>query len=169
MKTENDTKQMIYLRNKEYFMQWSNEIWTAVIVAFFVGAVVGYLILLTTNANAKKQQELEVDLNAAKQKMEEQKQQLEKHFEQSALLLSTLADDYKKLYSHLAQSSQTLLPETSAKLEFFQQQSEPISEEAHSNESLELAHQIPENNSTSSETETPPKDYTEGSSGLLKS
>lgn len=144
-------------------MQWSNEVWTAVIVAFFIGAVVGYLILLTTNANAKKQQKLEVDLNAATQKMEEQKQQLEKHFEQSAQLLSTLAEDYKKLYSHLAQSSQTLLPETTAKLEFFQQAEQPAIEEQAEVQTNVAESQTAENG------DEPPKDYTEGSSGILKS
>lgn len=151
-------------------MQWSNEVWTAVIIAFFVGAVVGYLILLTTNANAKKQQKLEVDLNNATQKMEEQKQQLEKHFEQSAQLLSTLAEDYKKLYSHLAQSSQNLLPETTARLEFFQQ-AEQIAEnkEECADENVELANTEPAGDTTDKVSDLPPKDYTEGSSGLLKS
>lgn len=146
-------------------MQWSNEIWTAVIVAFFVGAVVGYLILLTTNANAKKQQKLEVDLNTATQKMEEQKQQLEKHFEESAHLLSMLAQDYKKLYTHLAQSSQTLLPETTAKLEFFQQ---PQLEEKQSAEYKE-SEEVVETAQSTEEKDNPPKDYSEGSSGILKS
>lgn len=161
-------------------MQWSNEMWTAIIIAFFVGAIVGYLILLTTNASAKKQQKLEMDLNAATQKMEEQKQQLEKHFEESANLLSTLAQDYKKLYTHLAQSSQTLLPETTAKLEFFQQaqlenaqetaaeQSETDTAEANLEQNVEEAVQT-ETASADDNVENQPKDYTEGSSGILKS
>lgn len=151
-------------------MQWSNEVWTAVIVAFFVGAVVGYLILLTTNANAKKQQKLEVDLKNATQKMEEQKQQLEKHFEQSAQLLSTLAEDYKKLYSHLAQSSQSLLPETTARLEFFQQAEQIVeSKEDLVDENVESVNIAPVGDTANKVSDLPPKDYTEGSSGLLKS
>lgn len=159
-------------------MQWSNEMWTAIIVAFFIGAVVGYLILLTTNANAKKQQKLEVDLKAATQKMEEQKQQLEKHFEESANLLSTLAQDYKKLYTHLAQSSQNLLPETTAKLEFFQQaqlENNQYTAEQTASEveiaEVETLNDNPEENQLNEEIalEGQPKDYTEGSSGILKS
>lgn len=160
-------------------MQWSNEMWTAIIVAFFIGAVVGYLILLTTNANAKKQQKLEMDLKVATQKMEEQKQQLEKHFEESANLLSTLAQDYKKLYTHLAQSSQSLLPETTAKLEFFQQaqlENTQSPTEQQDSQNIEIAEV--ENTNTSPEENQPneeitlegqPKDYTEGPSGILKS
>lgn len=132
-------------------MQWSNEMWTAVIVAFFVGAVVGYFILLTTNANAKKQQALEVELKQTTEQLNAQKQQLEKHFEQSATLLATLAEDYKKLYTHLAESSQTLLPETTEKLAFFQ------------NAQLENKAEASENS------DDQPKDYSEGSSGILKS
>lgn len=146
-------------------MQWSNELWTAIIISFFVGLVVGYLILLTTNANAKKQQKLEVDLKAANQKLEAQQQQLEKHFEESANLLSNLAQDYKKLYTHLAQSSQTLLPETTAKLEFFQQ---PQLEEKQSAEYKE-SEEVVETAQSTEEKDNPPKDYSEGSSGILKS
>lgn len=146
-------------------MQWFNELWTANIISFFVGMVVGYLILLTTNANAKKQQKLEVDLKAANQKLEAQQQQLEKHFEESANLLSNLAQDYKKLYTHLAQSSQTLLPETTAKLEFFQQ---PQLEEKQSAEYKENEDVVETAQSTEKK-DNPPKDYSEGSSGILKS
>lgn len=159
-------------------MQWSNEIWTAVIIAFFVGVAIGYLILMTTNANAKKQQKLEVELNAATQQITQQKQQLEQHFEQSAKLLSTMVEDYKKLYNHLAQSSQTLLPETTAKLEFFQQaqlegdilqETEPTTPTTQAqDESLtESEENIVE--TKQKEEKNQPKDYTEGSSGILKS
>ncbi|WP_373779260.1 YhcB family protein, partial [Glaesserella sp.] len=89
--------------------QWSGNVWTAIIAAFVVGLILGYVIFRATNANAQKQQKLEKDLKAATTKIDEQKQQLEKHFEQSASLLATLAEDYKKLYSHLAKGSQTLL------------------------------------------------------------
>ncbi|WP_373819465.1 YhcB family protein [Glaesserella sp.] len=130
--------------------QWSGNVWTAIIAAFVVGLILGYVIFRATNANAQKQQKLEKDLKAATTQMEEQKQQLEQHFEQSATLLATLADDYKKLYSHLAKGSQTLLPEAEAnKIEFFQAR---IESNTH-----------PEN------PDDQPKDYSEGSSGILKS
>lgn len=147
-------------------MQWSNELWTAIIISFFVGLVVGYIILLTTNANAKKQQKLEVDLKAANQKLEEQQQQLEKHFEESANLLSNLVQDYKKLYTHLAQSSQTLLPEATTKLTFFQQ---PQLEDKQATVEAEEKGEVVETVQTSENKDNPPKDYSEGSSGILKS
>lgn len=127
--------------------QWSGNVWTAIIAAFVVGIILGYVILRATNISLQKQKKLEADLKQASEKFDEQKQQLEKHFEQSAALLSTLAEDYKKLYSHLAQGSQQLLPEEN-KIEFFQK---------------------PQLTSKAVEEDTQPKDYSEGSSGLLKS
>lgn len=128
--------------------QWSNEVWLAVVAAFIIGFILGYVVLRATNANVQKQHKLEQDLKSATEKIDQQKDQLEQHFQQSAALLSTLAEDYKKLYTHLAKSSETLLPnETQQKIEFFKQ--------------TEV-----ENADTK---DNPPKDYSEGSSGLLKS
>ncbi|QLB21421.1 hypothetical protein A6B43_07760 [Vespertiliibacter pulmonis] len=128
---------------------WSNEMWVIIICAFILGIIIGYVVLRTTNANAKKQQQLASELKSANLKIEQQKEQLEKHFQQSANLLATLADDYKKLYTHLAESSQSLLPEEAQqKIEFFQ----PT--------------QI---TNTAVTEDNQPKDYSEGSSGILKS
>lgn len=126
--------------------QWSNEIWLAIISAFVIGFLIGYVLLRATNANAQKQHQLANELKSANEKIDQQKQQLEQHFQQSANLLATLAEDYKKLYTHLAKSSETLLPdEIQQQIAFFKQPDV----ENHSEDD-------------------PPKDYSEGSSGLLK-
>ncbi|KAE9541476.1 YhcB family protein [Ursidibacter maritimus] len=128
--------------------QWSNDIWLAILAAFIVGIIIGYVVLKATNANAQKQQKLENELKTATAKLDAQKEQLEEHFQQSANLLATLAEDYKKLYTHLAKGSQNLLPnEATQKIEFFQQSQlseKPINDDKQ------------------------PKDYSEGSSGILK-
>lgn len=128
---------------------WSNEVWIIIISVFILGFIIGYVVLRTTNANAKKQQQLANELKTANLKIEQQKELLEKHFQESAGLLATLADDYKKLYTHLAESSHSLLPEeTQQKIEFFQPAQitkAPVTED------------------------NQPKDYSEGSSGILKS
>ncbi|AUI65659.1 MULTISPECIES: YhcB family protein [Glaesserella] len=128
--------------------QWSGNVWTAIIAAFIVGCIIGYVFVRATNSNVKKQLQLEADLKEATKKLDEQKQQLEQHFEQSATLLATLAEDYKKLYTHLAKGSESLLPSDATKIEFFQQ---------------------PTIANKSETEEDQPKDYSEGSSGLLKS
>ena len=128
---------------------WTSDIWLAIVVAFVVGIILGYVVLKATNDNLKKQQKLANDLKEATAKLDVQKEQLEQHFEQSANLLATLAEDYKKLYTHLAKGSQVLLPEeANNKIEFFQK--------------VEEKTETPKDNGQ-------PKDYTEGSSGILKS
>lgn len=133
--------------------QWSTQVWLAIASAFVIGCIIGYVVLRTTNGSVKKQQQLTNELKAANAKIEQQKGQLEQHFQESATLLSTLAEDYKKLYTHLATSSQTLLPdETQQKIAFFQQ---PQLENS------------AEKNAESDDDQ--PKDYSEGASGILKS
>ncbi|WP_025235926.1 YhcB family protein [Mannheimia sp. USDA-ARS-USMARC-1261] len=129
--------------------QWTSDVWAAIAAAFIVGAVVGCTLVRVFNSNVRKQHELERELKQTKTQFDEQKQQLEQHFEQSAQLLSTLAADYKKLYAHLAQSSEKLLPENAKSIEFFQQTQLPVQPEKTE--------------------EDQPRDYSEGSSGLLKS
>ncbi|MEG9482185.1 YhcB family protein [Mannheimia sp. HC-2023] len=129
--------------------QWTSDVWAAIAAAFIVGAVVGCTLVRVFNSNVRKQHELERELKQTKTQFDEQKQQLEQHFEQSAQLLSTLAADYKKLYAHLAQSSEKLLPENAKNIEFFQQNQLPVQPQKTE--------------------EDQPRDYSEGSSGLLKS
>lgn len=126
--------------------QWTPEVWSAIGVAFVIGIIVGCVIIRAFKGNVRQHIQLENELKETKAKVEEQKQQLEQHFEQSAALLSTLAEDYKKLYDHLAQGSEKLLPEAE-QLTFFKQSQ------------LTLKHE---------NREDPPRDYSEGASGLLK-
>lgn len=127
---------------------WTSDIWAAISAAFIIGAVLGAILVRAFNSNVKKQHELEKTLKQAKANINEKNQQLEKHFEQSAQLLSTLATDYKKLYAHLAQSAEKLLPENAKNIEFFQQT------------------QLPAQPKKTEEDQ--PRDYSESPSGLLK-
>lgn len=128
--------------------EWTTATWGAIGSAFIVGLIIGVLIVRLTSQNVQKQLQLETDLKAAQNKIEEQKEQLETHFAQSATLLSTLAEDYKNLYKHLAQGSSQLLPEEK-QVEFFKlPQAVSNSEQEHS--------------------DNQPRDYSEGSSGLFK-
>ena len=123
--------------------EWTTAVWGAVGSALVVGLAVGVILVRFTSRNVQKQLQLESDLKAMKSKVEEQKHQLEQHFAHSATLLSTLAEDYKKLYTHLAQSSSQLLPEEQ-QTEFFKLTQKDVPDE------------------------NQPRDYSEGSSGLLK-
>lgn len=129
--------------------QWTHQVWLAIGIAFVIGLFFGYIILRFSKGNVKNQLRIEAELKQVKAKAEEQKQQLEQHFSQSATLLATLAEDYKKLYSHLAQTSEQLLPDHNS--EFFGQAQLNKPETPRDNQTAEV------------------KDYAEGSSGLLKS
>ena len=121
---------------------WTAEMWQAALIGLVLGFIIGYFLL--------RQVKTEAELRVAKEQLESQKQQLEKHFAESADLLKSLAQDYQKLYQHLARSSNQLLPEL--------------------NDSNLFQHSLPDEkgNVSLSKTEDPPKDYSEGSSGLFK-
>ena len=129
---------------------WTAEMWQAALIGLVLGFIIGYFLLRLTKESAKKQVKTEAELRVAKEQLESQKQQLEKHFAESADLLKSLAQDYQKLYQHLARSSTQLLPEL--------------------NDSTLFQHSLPDEkvNVSPSKTEDPPKDYSEGSSGLFK-
>lgn len=122
--------------------EWTTAVWGAIGSAFVVGLFVGVLFTRFTSRNVQKQLQLENDVKTLQSKADAQKQQLEQHFSESATLLATLAENYKALYHHLAESSAKLLPEEK-QTEFFK-----LSQNAESKDQ--------------------PRDYSEGSSGLLK-
>ena len=129
---------------------WTAEMWQAALIGLVVGFVIGYFLLRLTKESAKKQVKTEAELRVAKEQLESQKQQLEKHFAESANLLKTLAQDYQHLYQHFAGASVQLLPELDEKA-LFQAQNVGGADET-----------------STAVSDDQPKDYSEGSSGLLK-
>ncbi|MFU2088760.1 YhcB family protein [Avibacterium avium] len=90
---------------------WTPEMWQPALIGLVVGFVLAYLLLRFTKDSVKKQVKTEAELQKVKSELDQQKQHLEKHFSESADLLKTLAQDYQKLYQHLANSSAELLPQ----------------------------------------------------------
>lgn len=127
---------------------WNAHIWTALIIAFVVGGFVGYFLVRSLNSNVKKQIALETQLKEAEAKLQQQSEKIEQHFKQSAEHLSQLALNYKQLYSHFADNAQALLPQDK-------------------NLDLFKPAQLEQKEATSEDDQ--PRDYSEGSSGLLKS
>lgn len=127
---------------------WTNEIWLAIGIAFILGLFIGYIIVRLTKGSVKHQAKTEAELKTVKTQLDTQKTQIEKHFAESAELFKTLIGDYQKLYRHYAASSETLLGSKPADKGLFTQQLVTASSE--------------------SKSEEPPRDYSEGSSGLLK-
>lgn len=156
---------------------WTSEMWQAAFIGALVGCVAAYLLLRFTKDSVKKQVKTEAELQQVKSELSNQKQQLEKHFSESADLLKTLAQDYQKLYHHLAASSNQLLPELAEKTLFT---NTLITDEAVQNtlentapketaESIDTeGENLPPNESEKLKEDVPPRDYSEGSSGILK-
>ncbi|EEX49585.1 YhcB family protein [Pasteurella dagmatis] len=130
---------------------WTPEMWQSAGIGLLVGLIIGYFFLRFTKDSVKKQVKTETELQKVKNQLDSQKEQLEKHFAESADLLKNIAQDYQKLYKHLATSSTTLLPELTNKPLF----SENLITDESAVKKLE-------------ETDGQPRDYSEGSSGLLK-
>lgn len=130
---------------------WTPEMWQSGLIGLCVGVVIGYLLLRLTKGSVKKQIKTETELEQVKTQLNNQKQQLEQHFAESAELLKNLAQDYQKLYVHLANSSTALLPELAQK--------ELFTPNLLTNETVSTA--------VNSE-DGQPRDYSEGSSGILK-
>ncbi len=129
---------------------WTPEMWRAALLGLVVGFAIGYFLLRFTKGSVKKQVKTETELRVLKEQLENQKQQLESHFAESANLLKTLAQDYQHLYQHFAGASVQLLPELNDKALFQEQQLDVTGE---------VSPATPDDQ---------PKDYSEGSSGLLK-
>ena len=129
---------------------WTPDMWRAALLGLVVGLALGYFLLRFTKASVKKQVKTETELRVLKEQLENQKQQLEKHFAESANLLKTLAQDYQHLYQHFVGASVQLLPELNDKALFQEQQLDVTGE---------VSPTTPDDQ---------PKDYSEGSSGLLK-
>jgi len=140
---------------------WTPEMWQAALIGLIIGWVLAYVLLRLTKDSVKKQIKTEAELQQVQTELNNQKQQLEKHFAESAELLKTLAQDYQKLYRHLATSSTQFLPELTNNPLFEQNL---ISAEPSENT---------ENNTEKTEEDIKaekdaPRDYSEGSSGILK-
>ena len=129
---------------------WTPEMWRAALLGLVVGFAIGYFLLRFTKGSVKKQVKTETEVRQLKAQLENQKQQLEKHFAESANLLKTLAQDYQHLYQHFAGASVQLLPELDEKA-LFQAQNVGGADET-----------------STAVSDDQPKDYSEGSSGLLK-
>lgn len=127
---------------------WTTEIWLAIGGGFTLGFIFAYILISLTKSSVKKQAETEQELKRVKEELLNKREQLEKHFAESADLFKTLAQDYQKIYRHLAKSSETLLPDAGNKAFFLQS--------------------FMNSDKSTADTEEQPKDYKEGSSGILK-
>lgn len=140
---------------------WTPEMWQAALIGLIIGWVLAYVLLRLTKDSVKKQIKTEAELQQVQTELNNQKQQLEKHFAESAELLKTLAQDYQKLYRHLATSSTQFLPELTNNPLFEQNLISAESSEKTENNTEKTEEDIKAEKDA-------PRDYSEGSSGILR-
>jgi uncharacterized membrane-anchored protein YhcB (DUF1043 family) len=124
--------------------------WIFGLVGLLVGAILGIIISRIKTPQYKKQQLMKKELESAKFKLEQQRQELSDHFSHAAELLDVLGKDYTKLYQHMATTSAELLPN-------IPEQDKPFS--------LKVAQD--DNTATDGDENKQPKDYAKGATGLL--
>lgn len=156
----------------------ADSVWSIGLVGVVIGFILAYIVIKMTSGNVKKQKKTELELKQVKTEIVQQKANIEEHFAESAELLKSMAQDYQRLYKHVAASSVALLPEGKAKdifgdnlLLLEQAKTESSVEKAEQDKTLELQ----QNELTSAQKEVSevvdkdqPKDYSKESSGLLK-
>ncbi|TNH07391.1 YhcB family protein [Testudinibacter sp. TR-2022] len=141
----------------------ANNVWLIGTIGVVIGFILAYLFIRITSGSVKKQLKTESELKQVKTEVEQQKNKIEEHFAESAELLKSLAQDYQRLYQHLAKSSVALLPEATAK-EIFAQ--DLLADKTAETFDENVASAV---NESQNDEKAQPKDYSKGSSGLLKS
>ncbi|OSN09247.1 cytochrome D ubiquinol oxidase subunit III [Lonsdalea britannica] len=125
--------------------------WEYALIGFVIGVIIGAVAMRYGNRKLRQQQVLQHELEKSKADLEQYRQELVSHFARSAELLDNMADDYRKLYQHMAKSSNDLLPEGPSRENPFNYR---LTEAESDND------QVP--------VKMPPRDYSESASGLLR-
>lgn len=129
----------------------SNEMILYLVAAFILGLVLGGVLTGVLQPKSRRYKKVKQELEKCQEELMTQKQTMAKHFSHSAELLDNLAKDFRKLYQHMAENSQTILADSAI--------DEPaiIEQEA----DLILSSEAPLESQ-------PPKDYPNKPTGLLK-
>ena len=124
--------------------------WEYALIGLVVGIVIGAVAMRFGNSKLRQQQAQQYELDKSKAELEEYREELVNHFAHSAELLDNMADDYRKLYQHMAKSSSSLLPEMSSETNPFRNR---LADSEAGNDQAPVQM---------------PRDYSEGASGLLR-
>lgn len=131
------------------------EMWKLLFVGFVVGILFTYIFVRFVSGSAKQQAQKDKEIKKMQKALELQQSNLEKYFSENAELMHSLAEDYQKLHNNFLQQQEILLPRNKENIA-----ADLVEKET---ESSDIA---PKNKETKEN--MPPKDYSEGSSGLLK-
>lgn len=126
--------------------------WEYITVAGAVGVLVGFLLAKLTAKSTHDAEALKKELDKTRAELTAYKEEMVAHFANSADIIDKMARDFRQLYDCMAQSSTHLISNAEAKNNPFASlppvsASEPIS--------------------ASKKYDAPPRDYSDGSSGLF--
>ncbi|ACQ68412.1 hypothetical protein BJP41_02785 [Candidatus Williamhamiltonella defendens] len=125
--------------------------WEYGLISFILGVAVGALGMRFLNPKLREQKILQTQLERNKADLEQYRQELIDYFAHSSELLDNMAQDYRKLYQHIAKNSNQLLPDLPLKNNL----SHPPLTEV---DSINSAEKI----------KIPPRDYSDGSSDFTE-
>jgi len=125
--------------------------WEYGLISFILGVAVGALGMRFLNPKLREQKILQTQLERNKADLEQYRQELIDYFAHSSELLDNMAQDYRKLYQHIAKNSNQLLPDLPLKNNL----SHPPLTEV---DSINSAEKI----------KIPPRDYSDGSSAFTE-
>lgn len=121
-----------------------------VVIICVASLVIGFLVGRMTHKNAKNADSLRKELDKTKSELASYKQEMVAHFSNSADILDKMARDYRQLYDYMAKSSAHILSNTDINKTPFP--------------ALTTLTDI---DSNKPKYEAPPRDYSEGASGLF--
>ncbi|MBC8944672.1 MULTISPECIES: Z-ring associated protein ZapG [Xenorhabdus] len=125
--------------------------WEYALIGLIIGFIIGALAVRFGSTKLRQQNAVQAELEKNRAELEEYRKELVSHFARSAELLDNMARDYRQLYQHMAKSSNELMPNMPV-------QDNPFNYRL--NESKTDSNQIV--------TDMPPRDYSEGASGLFR-
>ena len=125
--------------------------WEYALIGLIVGFIIGALVVRYGNPKLRQQKTAQAELDKKSTELEEYRKELVSHFARSAELLDKMARDYRQLYQHMAKSSNELMPDMPAQENPFNYR---LSESEAANDQSPI--------------KMPPRDYSEGASGLFR-
>ncbi|MFM2479280.1 YhcB family protein [Celerinatantimonas sp. MCCC 1A17872] len=125
------------------------------------GVIIGILISQIFTHSYRHESSLKKELEQSRAELKAYRQQVNNHFQDSAQLLDELAQQYQKIYQHMAEQSTQLLDDPLLHYPMFDPDKKTLHTPAQSKLDAEV--EPPEELS-----DTPPKDYTNERSGILK-
>lgn len=126
-------------------------VWVYALIGLVVGLIIGALAMRYGNKTMRQQDAIKAELDTKKEELDTYRNELVSHFARSAELLDNMAKDYRQLYQHMAKSSNELMPDMPVQDNPFNYRLSE-SEAANDQSSIKM----------------PPRDYSEGASGLFR-